>query len=91
WHLTDSGNGQFPDNHAALTADILASISAVFGDAGLDKLIAHREATTLDHYRRELADAGSLEQRVQHLADIRSAEGYMAETTRDAAGALVLV
>ncbi|RZS88737.1 putative ArsR family transcriptional regulator [Phyllobacterium myrsinacearum] len=91
WHLTGEGNGQFPDNHATLTADILASVSAVFGDAGLDRLIAHRETATLDHYRTELAHAGSLEQRVQRLAEIRSAEGYMAETTRDAAGALVLV
>lgn len=91
WHLTDEGNRQFPDNHAALTADILASITAVFGDAGLDKLISHREMATLNHYRAELANAGAIEKRVQRLAEIRSAEGYMAETTRDATGALVLI
>lgn len=91
WHLTDDGNRQFPDNHAALTADILASVSAVFGDAGLDKLISHREATTLNHYRNELSNIDSMEQRVERLAEIRSAEGYMAEINRDESGALILV
>jgi predicted ArsR family transcriptional regulator len=91
WHLTDSGNGQFPDNHATLTADILASVSAVFGDAGLDKLISHREAATLKHYKSELTDLRSIDERVARLAELRSAEGYMAETTRDDSGALILV
>ena len=79
WHLTDAGNAQFPDNHAGLTADILASVSAVFGDAGLDQLISHREKSTLDQYRAALEPIDCVEAKVQHLAEIRSAEGYMAE------------
>ncbi|MBB3144047.1 putative ArsR family transcriptional regulator [Phyllobacterium trifolii] len=91
WHLTDAGNAQFPDNHAGLTADLLASVSAVFGDAGLDQLISHREKTTLNQYRAALEPIASLEEKVQHLAEIRSAEGYMAEVSRDAGGDLVLI
>ncbi|ATU92145.1 MarR family transcriptional regulator [Phyllobacterium zundukense] len=91
WHLTDAGNGQFPDNHAGLTADILASVSAVFGDAGLDRLISHRETATLNQYRAALEPIDSIEAKVEHLAEIRSAEGYMAETRREANGDLILI
>jgi predicted ArsR family transcriptional regulator len=91
WHLTDAGNGQFPDNHAGLTADILASVSAVFGDAGLDRLISHREKATLNQYRAALEPIDSVEAKIEHLAEIRSTEGYMAETKREANGDLILI
>jgi predicted ArsR family transcriptional regulator len=91
WHLTDAGNRQFPDNHAGLTADILASVSAVFGDAGLDSLIAHREKATLNQYRAALEPLNSLEAKVQQLAEIRSAEGYMAEARHEVNGDLFLI
>ncbi len=91
WHLTEAGNGQFPDNHAGLTADILASVSAVFGDDGLDRLISHREKATLAQYREALEPLDSVEAKVNHLAEIRSAEGYMAEAKRDESGALILI
>jgi predicted ArsR family transcriptional regulator len=91
WHLTGSGNAQFPDNHAGLTADLLASVSTVFGDAGLDRLISHREMTTLNQYRAALEPIGSVEAKVERLAEIRSAEGYMAEAKRDENGTFVLI
>ncbi len=91
WHLTDTGNAQFPDNHAGLTADILASVSAVFGDAGLDRLISHREQATLAQYQSVLEPLASIEKKVEHLAEIRSAEGYMAESKRDVNGDLILI
>ncbi|MBZ9655148.1 transcriptional regulator [Phyllobacterium sp. 2063] len=91
WHLTDAGNGQFPDNHAGLTADILASVSAVFGEDGLDRLISHREKSTLAQYREALEPTSSIEAKVNRLAEIRSEEGYMAEAGRDESGAFTLI
>lgn len=91
WHLTDAGNAQFPDNHAVLTADLLASISAVFGEAGLDQLISHRERTTLEQYRSALDPIESVEAKVEKLAEIRAAEGYMAEAGRDMNGDFILI
>lgn len=91
WHLTDAGNGQFPDNHAGLTADILASVSAVFGEDGLDRLISHREKSTLAQYCEALEPTSSIEAKVNRLAEIRSAEGYMAEAGRDESGAFTLI
>ncbi|MCO4319738.1 helix-turn-helix transcriptional regulator [Phyllobacterium sp. 21LDTY02-6] len=91
WHLTDAGNKEFPDNHAALTADLLGSIASVFGADGLDRLISHREQATLAAYRAALAPFPSMPEKLEELARIRSAEGYMAEVSADEAGTLLLV
>jgi predicted ArsR family transcriptional regulator len=91
WHLTEAGNDQFPDNHAGLTKDLIASVSAVFGESGLDKLISHREQVTLNQYQLALDPIESLEAKVEQLAAIRSAEGYMATSARDGEGNLILI
>lgn len=91
WHLTDEGNRQFPDNHAGLTADLLASVAAVFGNEGLDRLISHREEATLSAYRQALAQFDTLSARTNELARIRSDEGYMAETSPMRDGGILFV
>ena len=79
WRLTAAGHARFPDNHAGLTAELLDSVGAVFGEQGLEQLISHREAATLVAYREALRPAKGLAARVARLAKIRSAEGYMAQ------------
>lgn len=79
WRLTAAGHARFPDNHAGLTAELLDSVGAVFGEQGLEQLISHREAATLAAYREALGSAKGLAARVARLAKIRSAEGYMAQ------------
>ena len=54
WRLTAAGHARFPDNHAGLTAELLDSVGAVFGEKGLEQLISHREAATLAAYRAAL-------------------------------------
>ena len=34
WRLTATGHARFPDNHAGLTAELLDSVGAVFGEKG---------------------------------------------------------
>jgi predicted ArsR family transcriptional regulator len=81
--LTAAGHARFPDNHAGLTAELLDSVGAVFGEKGLEQLISHREAATLVAYREALASATGLAARVARLAKIRSAEGYMAQVVAE--------
>ncbi|MBX3502703.1 MAG: transcriptional regulator [Alphaproteobacteria bacterium] len=90
WTLSEKGHGRFPDSHAGLTLELLNATEAVFGADGLERLIAHREASTLATYRKRLADAGSLAERVSRLARIRTAEGYMAEARRDGDGMMLI-
>ena len=91
WHLTTSGNRQFPDGHAELTANLLGTLVEQLGPAALDTVISAREAETLKRYREELSQAHDLAARVEALAGIRTREGYMADCWAEADGAFMLV
>lgn len=91
WHLTAAGNRRFPDGHAELTANLLATLVDQLGAAALDTVISAREAETLERYRKELETAGDLAARVEGLAAIRTREGYMADSWREADGSFMLV
>ena len=58
----------------------------VFGNTGMDQLIAAREDTMRANYAEALRGARSLQTRLERLADIRSREGYMAEFRPDEQG-----
>ncbi|WP_235855952.1 helix-turn-helix transcriptional regulator [Mesobaculum littorinae] len=91
WHLTEKGQARFPDTHAALTVDILRSISGVLGEDALDRIINAREATTQALYEEAMADCVTLGDRVGKLAELRNAEGYMAAAEKGEDGELRLV
>jgi len=91
WLLTEAGHARFPDRHADLTLQLIDQVRALFGEAGLDKLIGSREAASEQQYRRHLAAAPSLPERVAALAQARSAEGYMAEVDTGDDGSLLLI
>lgn len=91
WHLTASGNRQFPDGHAELTANLLGTLVEQLGPAALDTVISAREAETLKRYREELSQAHDLAARVEALAGIRTREGYMADHWQEADGSFMLV
>ncbi|MGO6675711.1 helix-turn-helix transcriptional regulator [Rhizobium leguminosarum] len=91
WHLTASGNRQFPDGHAELTANLLGTLVEQLGPVALDTVIAAREAETLQRYREELSQAHDLAARVEALAGIRTREGYMADHWQEADGSFMLV
>jgi predicted ArsR family transcriptional regulator len=96
WQLSDAGHARFPDRHADLTLQMIAHVRALFGEKGLDKLIAAREQESEAAYRAALAGADAeanqpLAARVQALALARDAEGYMAETEIQPDGSLLLI
>ncbi|WP_246739512.1 metalloregulator ArsR/SmtB family transcription factor [Martelella sp. HB161492] len=79
WHLTLAGQQRFPDTHAALTVELLETIRAKLGEAAVDTVIAERESKIGTVYSAALARCADLETKVQTLAALRSAEGYMAD------------
>lgn len=91
WLLTEAGHARFPDRHADLTLQLIDQVRGLFGEAGLDKLIAAREADSERQYRLHLQNAGALPERVAALVRARSSEGYMAEVETRDDGALLLV
>lgn len=91
WSLTPSAQARFPDTHAALTVQLLGIVRNSLGEAALDTLISSREAETRTAYEAALSDRANLREKVAALADLRSAEGYMADWREEADGSFVLV
>lgn len=90
WVLTEAGHRRFPDTHAQLSVQLIGSIRQLFGQAGLDRLIAQREDEARAQYRRACTGR-TLGQRLEQLAAARSAEGYMARVERAPGGGWLLV
>jgi predicted ArsR family transcriptional regulator len=91
WRLTDRGHGRFPDRHSDLTVEFLRSTRAVFGEAGLDRLVRHREDESLARYRKLVPRRLPLRAKLRALADARSQEGYMARVIAERDGSFLLV
>ncbi len=90
WSLTRAGHDYFPENHAGLTLELIAAIRTVFGEEGLERVIAQREKQAMRQYRALVGD-GPLKQRARRLAAQRSAEGYMATTRELPDGSIMLM
>lgn len=83
WTLTEKGHLRFPDAHAELTAKLIGDVRRLFGEEGLDRLIAERERDMRLGYEAALTEKTNLEERVEALAALRTREGYMARAERD--------
>ncbi len=92
WKLTPLANDLFPDRHADLTVELIEAIRESVGDDGLDDIVARRSARQLAAYRKALPDPArtSVKVRVRRLAELRSAEGYLAEAVPDGQDMLLL-
>ena len=89
WTLSAAGHARFPDAHANLALKMLEGVRSLFGEDGVEKIIAFREASLRSTYSKALAGKRSLKDKVHALAEARAAEGYMAEVS-DVGDAFVL-
>jgi len=89
WVLTEAGNGRFPDTHAQLTVQMIGSVRKLFGEEGMDRLIAQREADARATYL-QVCRGPTLQERLEQLATVRTQEGYMARVERDAGDWLLI-
>ncbi len=83
WRLTPAATPLFADRHADLTVDLIASIRSALGDDALRAVVAARADRQLAGYRVAIGDAVALPERLERLAELRSAEGYLAEVVAD--------
>lgn len=90
WMLSDSGNARFPDRHAELTLDLIQGVRTLFGESGLEQLIAGREEASERVYRERIDRAAPLDDRVAALAAARTLEGYMASSEPRVDGSVLL-
>lgn len=83
WRATAKAAARFADSHSALAVDLIAQMKNAFGDDGMDRILKLRTAEQEKTYRTKTNVARSLKGKLEQLAKIRSAEGYMAEIRRD--------
>jgi predicted ArsR family transcriptional regulator len=86
WCLAVPARAMFPDRHGDLTVELIGSIREALGEKALAKVIEARGGHQAAAYRAELNRTTSLKARVRRLAEIRTAEGYMAEARANADG-----
>ncbi len=91
WQLTGQAARVFPDAHADLSLSLLDAMKQAFGEEGLDRIVARRAEQQIEAYRAAIGDGATLAEKVERLAEVRAAEGYMAVVSRDDAGELLLV
>jgi predicted ArsR family transcriptional regulator len=93
WRLSTEAAALFPNRHGDLTVHLLESIRDALGAGALDRVLDQRLATQERAYRVALADASTADvpERVRRLAELRSAEGYLAEAVPAGDGTMLLV
>ncbi len=91
WRLTPAADRLFPDGYAELTLGLIESVREAFGEAGLSKLLDLRTAQQLAAYAAEIPAEATLPQRLERLASLRTAEGYMAEVQQLEDGSFLLL
>lgn len=91
WRLTEAADRYFPDAHANLAVELIASLNKAFGPKGLDQLVMLRAKVQTAAYREQMSKRASLRRRLETLAALRTAEGYMAEVLPQDDGSFLLV
>lgn len=85
WQLTELAWQRFPDTHSELTLQLIEDVRQLFGEEGMDRLIARREQQMLSRYRAELTQP-ALAEKLVALKALRSREGYMADMSQEEDG-----
>lgn len=85
WHLTELAWQRFPDTHSELTLQLIDDVQQLFGESGLEQLIARREQQMLSRYQAGLTQP-TLADRLAALKELRSREGYMADMSQEEDG-----
>lgn len=86
WCLTQRGHDHFPNTHDELVAQMIGDVRRVFGDEGLERLIAEREGQMRRCYSTAMTGLASLREKLEMLAALRTREGYMARVEETGEG-----
>jgi predicted ArsR family transcriptional regulator len=91
WSLAPGAASLFPDTHAQLTVDLIGTIRSELGEPALARLLERRRKQITAAYRKRLAREPDIARKLTALADMRSAEGYIARLEKLADEGFLLV
>jgi predicted ArsR family transcriptional regulator len=83
WRLTPEADRFFPAAYAELSVALIDALGDAFGPSGLKRVLESRRARQQVIYSQRIAPDAPLEEKLQHLARVRTEEGYMAEVKRE--------
>jgi predicted ArsR family transcriptional regulator len=83
WQLAPAATEAFPDRHGELMVDLISSVRTTLGERALKRVIEARADRQTAAYAQSLAGVSDLGDRLRRLADLRSDEGYLAESRID--------
>ncbi len=78
YELSQTGRAQFPANYDRFALSLLDTLAETVGEEGVGSILRKQWQRKALEYRQQLGK-GSLRDRVERLASLRRAEGYMAE------------
>lgn len=90
WRLAPSASSLFADRHSDLTVELIVSIRDALGEEALEAVVRTRAERQLATYRVAIDENASVSDKVHRIAELRSAEGYLAEAV-ESDGHLTLV
>jgi predicted ArsR family transcriptional regulator len=90
WQLTPAADQLFPEAYAELTVSLITAVTQAFGTDGFERLLAMRSQQQIETYQRQMQGDENLSQRLEALAAMRTAEGYMATVQPQADGSFLL-
>ena len=79
WALTDCANRFFPDHHGSFAAKLIEAVEEECGSKVVQRILKISARDQISIYRERISENGSLRKKLASLADLRTAEGYMAE------------
>ncbi len=91
WQLTEQSAYLFPDSHGDLMLELLRGIENIFGEVGLEKILAERTQRQVQNYTNKLGENQTVVDRLYAFASLRSQEGYMAEVIKATDGSLLFI
>jgi predicted ArsR family transcriptional regulator len=89
YQLTDEANRIFPNNYDQLASGVLQAIGELFGPEAVDRIFELRTQELIESYR-PFINGNSLSDRVEQLARLREADGYMPIWEKQEDGSYVL-
>ncbi|MDO8361608.1 MAG: MarR family transcriptional regulator [Actinomycetota bacterium] len=79
WRLAPSASSLFADRHSDLTVELIASIRSALGEEALERVVRTRAERQLATYQSAIDSTATVTDRVHRIAELRCAEGYLAE------------
>jgi len=91
WEITKKADALFPNNHSSLAVSLIQNARESLGEAAVETMVQAHADSKVREYEEQMDLDAPVETRLQQYAEIRSKEGYMAESKELSDGSYELI